>query len=453
MSLRVRVVALIGMVLPISIVMGTLVAGFQAKQALHAELSSGLLGARQTAMSDFEDLPNSDHQTRDLHQLISTFDGNRHVRAVLIDAEGRAVQSSRTEAANPGAPDWFMRLLGPTPPDMEIRVPEDIRGFSAIRLVPTPAIDVGDAWDEFSGVVAVLAGSALVGLLLVYVVIEAAFTPLRALSTEFAKIGTGDYSGRVAEKGPNELLNLQRGFNEMASQLSATTDRNRLLTDQLLTIQDEERADIARDLHDEIGPHLFGVNMDAEMAIKHIDGGRHDRAPEHLRSIQIAVGHMQRQVRDLLGRLRPTRVTEFGLNAALTDLLKFWAARRPGIVFDLKGPDEEDALPEAMREAVYRIVQEAANNAVKHGDPKTIQICVELQNDSDLGVMVFDDGLESANRPKAGGLGLVGMRERVMALGGSLTYGKIAGGPGWSVVARLPVPSNTGVSPYGVAVS
>jgi two-component system sensor histidine kinase UhpB len=139
--------------------------------------------------------------------------------------------------------------------------------------------------------------------------------------------------------------------------------------------------------------------------------------------------------------------------SALTDLLKFWAARRPGIVFDLKGPDEEDALPEAMREAVYRIVQEAANNAVKHGDPKTIQICVELQNDSDLGVMVFDDGLESANRPKAGGLGLVGMRERVMALGGSLTYGKIAGGPGWSVVARLPVPSNTGVSPYGVAVS
>jgi two-component system sensor histidine kinase UhpB len=448
MSLRVRVVALIGLVLLVSIVMGTLVAGYQAKRALHAELSSGLLGAQQTVAGTFEDLRNSDHQARDLHQLISTFDGNRHVRAALIDAEGKTIQSSKTEAAKPGAPNWFMRLLGPTPPDLEIRVPEGIRGFFAIRLVPTPAIDVSNAWDEFAGVVTVLTASAVIGLLLVYFVIEAAFAPLRTLSTEFARIGTGDYSGRVLEKGPSELLSLQRGFNEMASQLSGTTERNRLLTDQLLTIQDEERADIARDLHDEIGPHLFGVNMDAEMAIKHIDGGRQDRAPEHLRAIQMAVSHMQRQVRDLLGRLRPTRVTEFGLNAALADLLKFWAARRPDIVFDLDLPDEQDWLAEAMKEAVYRIIQEAANNAVRHGDPKTIQICVELQNNSDLVIMVFDDGTEPANRPKVGGLGLVGMRERVMAFGGSLTYGKTLGGHGWSIVARLPITLDARDSPY-----
>jgi two-component system sensor histidine kinase UhpB len=453
MSLRVRVVALIGMVLLVSILMGTLVAGFQAKQALHAELSSGLLGAQQTILSDFEDLPNSDHQSRDLHQLVSTFDGNRHIRAVLIDAEGQAVQTSKMEAAKPRAPNWFLQLLGPTPPASEIRVPEGIRGFFAIRLAPTPAIDVGDTWEEFAGVVGVLAASALIGLVLVYLVIEAAFAPLRNLSAEFAKIGTGDYSGRVLEKGPSELVSLQRGFNEMANQLSGTTERNRLLTDQLLTIQDEERADIARDLHDEIGPHLFGVNIDAEMAIKHIDGARHELAPEHLRSIQAAVSHMQLQVRDLLGRLRPTRVTETGLNAALCDLLKFWAARRPDIVFDLDVPDEHDGAPEMVKEAVYRVIQEAANNAVRHGDPKTIQICVEVQNDSDLVVMVFDNGAEPANRPKVGGLGLVGMRERVMALGGSLTFGKTPGGHGWSVVARLPITTDARSTLYVEAVS
>ena len=439
MSLRVRVVALIGTVLLVSMLLGTMVAGLQAQQALHAELNSGLLGARQTVLSDFEDLPNSDHQARDLRQLVSTFDGNRHVRATLIDNEGRPVQISKIDAGNPRAPRWFADLLGPVPAAIEIHVPEGIKGFFAVRLTPTPVIDVGDTWREFAGVVGVLAGSALIGLLLVYLVIEAAFTPLRTLAAEFAKIGAGDYSGQVSEMGPSELISLQRGFNAMAVRLFATTERNRLLTDQLLTIQDEERADIARDLHDEIGPHLFGVNIDAEMAIKHIDGGRQDQAPEHLRSIQTAVSLMQRQVRDLLGRLRPTRVTEFGLKAALSELLKFWMARRPDIEFNLDLPDEQEGLPDAMKETVYRIIQEAANNAVRHGDPKTIQICLEIQNDSDLVVMVFDDGLDRAEGPKAGGFGLVGMRERVMVLGGSLTFGKTAGGQGWSVVARLPL--------------
>ena len=144
-------------------------------------------------------------------------------------------------------------------------MPGSAAGFRAIVLTPTAGIDVSAAWREFIGIVAVLLGSAAIGLVLVYFVISAAFRPLRALATQFGRIGTGDYTGRVAECGPTELLSLQSGFNRMASELAATTERNRQLGDQLLTIQEEERADIARDLHDDIGPHLFAVNMDAQM--------------------------------------------------------------------------------------------------------------------------------------------------------------------------------------------
>ena len=437
MSLRARVVALIGLVLLIAMLMGALVAGYQVRQALGAELAAGLGGARQTVETAFEDLPHSDHAARDLRQLVATFNGNRHVRATLLDARGRPAWTSRFNASGDPAPRWFQRLLGTPPRAIIVPVPGRMAGFRAVVLTPTPELDVRTAWREFVGVVLVLSGSAAAGLVLVYLVIGAAFRPLRLLAFQFGRISAGDYAGRVDENGPSELLRLQHGFNHMASELAATTERNRLLTDQLQTLQDEERADIARDLHDEIGPHLFAVNMDAEMIVQLSEAGRYAAIPDQVRAIQSGVSHMQRQVRDLLGRLRPTRVTEFGLNAAIEDLVRFWTTRRPEIAFDLVMLEDDSRLAEATADVVYRIVQEAANNAVRHGDPKSIRIAVEPEGEEDLVVSVVDDGAQVAVRPTEGGLGLLGMAERVMAAGGSLSYGPNEAGRGWTTAARL----------------
>jgi two-component system sensor histidine kinase UhpB len=436
MSLRARVVALIAAVLAISMLMGTVVAGYEARKALSGELAAGLGGARQTVASAFEDLPHSDHPDRDLRQLVATFDGNRHVRAGLLDSEGHVVLASHTPSQDRPAPSWFAQLLGATPPSEQIAVPASAAGFRAVVLVPTAQIDISAAWGEFVGIVAVLSGSAALGLVLVYLVISAAFRPLRALAGQFGRVGAGDYSGRVAERGPTELLGLQRGFNRMAGELAATTERNRLLGDQLLTIQEEERADIARDLHDDIGPHLFAVNMDAEMIAQLCDLGRHETVPEHVHAIQAAVAHMQRQVRDLLSRLRPARMTELGLNAAIQDLVSFWSQRRPDVTFRLTLLDDEDQLAEATKDVVYRVVQEAANNAVRHGDPHTIHIALTLDAQKTLSVSVADDGVGRPGQPAIGGLGLVGMHERVAAAGGTLSFGPDAEG-GWTTLARL----------------
>jgi two-component system sensor histidine kinase UhpB len=437
MSLRARVVALIAGVLLISLLLGAAAAGYQARKALSAELAAGLGGAQQTVDSAFEDLPNSDHPARDLRQLVATFDGNRHVRASLMTLTGRAALTSHTRSAGAPAPPWFGRLLGPSPAARQIAVPGHAAGFEAILLAPTAEADVGAAWGEFTGIVTALTGSAAVGLILVYLVIGAAFRPLRALADQFGRVGAGDYSGRVAERGPTELLGLQRGFNRMAGELAATTERNRLLGDQLLTLQEEERADIARDLHDDIGPHLFAVNMDAEMIAQLGEAGRHDGVPEHVRSIQAAVKHMQRQVRDLLSRLRPARITELGLNAAILDLVRFWSARRPDIVFNLTLLDEEAELPEATKDVVYRVVQEAANNAVRHGSPKTVRIALWIDADETLSISVADDGTGHDAATTLGGLGLVGMRERVVSVGGTLSFGPNQAGAGWTTIARL----------------
>lgn len=96
----------------------------------------------------------------------------------------------------------------------------------------------------------------------------------------------------------------------MARRLGAMQTRNRGLEEQLRTLQDEERADLARDLHDEIGPHLFAASVDAAMARRLIGEGKTEQAVDRLTAISAAVGHMQALVRDILGRLRPTELIE-----------------------------------------------------------------------------------------------------------------------------------------------
>jgi two-component system sensor histidine kinase UhpB len=282
----------------------------------------------------------------------------------------------------------------------------------------------------------VFAVAAAVGLGLIYWVIGRALAPIVDLSCGLGAIGASGYRERVREQGPPELRSLQRGFNAMAGRLEETDERNRALEAQLLTIQDEERAEIARDLHDEIGPHLFAVALDADMIGRSLNQGETQSIPDQVRSIQGAVSHMQRQVRDLIARLRPTRAAELGLEAAIADLVTFWQARQPDAEFlsELDGADT--GVPERLRDVIYRVVQEAVANALKHAETKQLSISIARSAD-EITVTVRNRGTPRPATAESLGLGLASMRERVHAAGGLLSIDRTK--QGWTVVARFKV--------------
>jgi two-component system sensor histidine kinase UhpB len=437
LSLRLRILLILAAVLLASAATGIGAAAFLTREAVGGELSAALIGARQTVSTAFEDLPRSDHPERDLRQLVATFDANRHVSARLLDAEGRTLAASSTPPPAAAAPALVVRLYAPAPAPARLAVPGRPGGISAIVLEPTAALDVADAWRETGAVAALILVAAAGGLFLVHLAIRAGLSPLTALATELAQIAEGDFGGRLVVEGPAEVAAVQSRFNEMAGRLAASTDRNRLLTRQLLTIQEEERADIARDLHDDIGPHLFAVAMDAEV-IASLTGPARPDVLERVRAIQASASHMQRQVRDLLSRLRSPLAAELGLGAALEELIEFWRQRRPDVAFRLEARDAEEGVPEEVRTAAFRLVQEAVSNAIRHAGPSLVEVRLRIGADGELMVAVGDDGGAPASGPVRGGLGLIGMRERVDALGGALSYGPRAGGPGWLVEARLP---------------
>jgi two-component system, NarL family, sensor histidine kinase UhpB len=226
--------------------------------------------------------------------------------------------------------------------------------------------------------------------------------------------------------------------------------QNLRLQEQLMNLQDEERAELARDLHDEVGPYLFAAGVDAASIQRLAVGQGGKEIAAQARAIQEAVSHVQRHVRAILARLRPVRAVELGLEHAIGQQVAFWRGRHPDIRFTVEVSAEEDALDDGLKEATYRIVQESLSNAVRHGGPARVDIALHPDDAGGLLVEVTDDGAGEVRTGGGTGFGLIGMRERVAALAGTLSAGALANGKGWKVTARLPSRSRAGA--VGVAL-
>jgi two-component system sensor histidine kinase UhpB len=423
---------LVALMLLVSVSIYVAISWGGARSDLAAELGAARTGGLQTVRSAFEDLPRSDHPQRDLRQLVSTFDGNRHLTAAVVDRSGHARVTSQGAMPRKLAPAWFAAAIRPDLQPAMIKVPDGSADVLILR--PEPASDTAALWSANVSAAAVFGVAAAIGLALIYWVIGRALAPIADLSRGLGAIGASGYRERVREEGPRELHSLQRGFNSMAERLAEIDERNRALEAQLLTIQDEERAEIARDLHDEIGPHLFAVALDAGMIERCLSQGETQSILDQVHSIKSAVNHMQRQVRDLIARLRPTRAAELGLEAAINDLVAFWQARQPEVEFllELDGPDTH--IPEPLRDVIYRVVQESVANALRHAE--TTQLSIKVARTSeDVVVSVTNRGTPKPTTTELPGLGLASMRERVHAARGQLTIDRAS--QGWTVNARF----------------
>jgi two-component system sensor histidine kinase UhpB len=439
MPLRTRLIVSIGLVLLVSLAGGSILVGWHAANSVRTELRAALDVGAKTIRNGIGESGRADDRAGALAHLVATFNGNRHVRATLLDAGDRPIASSTLFVPAQPVPAWFRDLIGDDSGTVRIAVSPAGDG-AAIVLRTDPINEIGEVWGESRDAVLVLAGFAALSALLTSIVVGRALRPLESLANAFGQVGDGDYHGNVPEHGPPELTRLASGFNAMTRRLATVAAQNRRLNERLLTSQAEERADLARDLHDEIGPLLFAVDMTAATIERLADSGRGTDIPAHVRSIHDAVGRMQRHVRMLLGRLRPVHAD--GLAVTIDRLAEFWRARCPKIAFDIAVSVEEDRLGDDLRETIYRVVQEAMSNAIRHGKPTRVEIAVAADDDGGIRIDVMDDGIGMAMDGAAGRdpnqLGLIGMRERVMAMAGSLSIQPGRDGTGLVLAARLP---------------
>jgi PAS domain S-box-containing protein len=231
---------------------------------------------------------------------------------------------------------------------------------------------------------------------------------------------------RLAEQRSQELL-----------------QQNRLLTQKLFSLQESERRHLARELHDELGQLLTAIQAEAE-AIRCSPGA--EREPEiyaNAQAIGKSAADVQGVIRRILHRLRPSLLDELGLTESLQELATQWRQHHPKIVCDLELDGDLGNLPESLNITLYRLMQEALTNVANHAQASHVKVLLRrvsgmAPSPEHLLLMVQDDGKGMDSRLPLKGLGILGMRERVIASGGEFTSHS-APGQGVRIEISLPL--------------
>ncbi|WP_240109873.1 sensor histidine kinase [Streptomyces sp. MUM 203J] len=256
-------------------------------------------------------------------------------------------------------------------------------------------------------------------------------------------LGVFAWTGMAAAAG--DAVRSRRAFVDAMRERAERAERTR--EEEARRRVAEERLRIARDLHDVVAHHIALVNVQAGVAA-HVMDRRPDQAKEALAHVREAGRSALEELRATVGLLRqsgdPEAPTEPAPGLARLDEL-LDGFRRAGLPVALARTDEGAQLPAAVDLAVYRIIQESLTNVRKHAGPQAAAEVSVLHVGRTVEVTVLDDGAPAGpGQPSEtpGGLGLLGMRERVTALGGALSTGPRYGG-GFRVQAILPLSPRT----------
>lgn len=447
LSLRGRINLLLALLLALGLAVNIGRQVAEAGPRVQAEDQSVIRLAREfieMIVADLNEAPDPDAK---LNQIARDLSRLRHVSITLRDAGGSPQTPPRLDADSDtrGPPAWFVSLVHPE--QTAVSVPVSVHGRPGSLLITShPDDEIAEIWD---GIVTQLEVGSVIALALFFLmmnVVGRALAPLQSLAEAMGKLEGGRYDARVTPGGAPELGAICTKLNHLAVTLGEAVEDKRRLAERAVSLQDIERKEIARELHDEFGPYLFSLRAHASALAKQADG----RVPsaeavrKHGSAMLEQINALQQFNRRVLERLRPVGLAELGLRQALESLSRLWRESHPDVAIETVISPALGVTGETADLTIYRIVQEALTNVFRHAGATSVNVVIEpvgqMAHDGRFcaRVRVSDNGRGMEPSQKLG-LGLVGMRERILALGGTLN---VASGDGGVTVEAL-VPTAT----------
>ena len=351
----------------------------------------------------------------------------RHVSLQLVRAgqPGEVLRLGRDSSA---VVDLIVALLPDFPQTrLTHRIP---LGPDVLLIRPDPSSEVTEIVADAARTLATLLLFALATLVLTWFAAHRALAPVRELELGLQRIGQDarlDGELRAPERTAQERLpsfrlrefdRIARAIDHLAAQLRSARAAQHQLAQRLIAVQEAERAELARELHDETGQALTAIAVSAAFVDRH--AGRAD--PQALRECARDIAQLVRtigdQVRGMLGRLRPHGLEGVGTLAALRELINGWRQRAEEVKLELSLPDELPPLEPAQALTLYRGLQEALTNVWRHSAAREVRVQLQ-QRGAELVLQVCDDGGGRAEVVRHQlGAGLLGMAERAAAVGG-----------------------------------
>jgi two-component system, NarL family, sensor histidine kinase UhpB len=356
----------------------------------------------------------------------------RHVRIAVTDAAGVPIAlpadagriGDRPAEARAPAPAWFTALVAPPVETHDVPVIVDGHSIGQVAISGEPADEIAEIWENAVaiGTVGFLLNVAMICVL--YVLFGRVLDPLTGLATGLSDLEHRTYSVRLKRPHTRELGAIAEHFNALALALERLSAENQELNRRLITAQDDERRRTALELHDEVGPCLFGLKANAS-SIASAAGELPEQArlsvSARLRDILAVIEHLQAINRSMLDRLRPMALGHVPLKEMLDQLVRDRARQHPEISFEFAAGDILRSYGDTVDLTIYRCMQESLTNAIRHARPKHVTIAlVHGGPEAQLELTVRDDGcgMRPGTPP---GFGMRGMQERVEGLGGGFS--------------------------------
>jgi NarL family two-component system sensor histidine kinase LiaS len=283
--------------------------------------------------------------------------------------------------------------------------------------------DTGQLYAAYALLIAIVPVGVLFGLLASRRLVRR----VRRLEQATLAVADGDYTVTLPASGRDEIGRLEANFTTMTGQLGSAlaAERERATSDARAA----ERARIAREIHDAISQHLFGLRMIAAGMRRADPGNQQVRAMERISEEAL------RDMQALLTELHPASLDGAGLAPALAEIC---AAYRDRLGVTVDAELDEVTVPAPVEHALLRITQEACTNAVRHGHARRLTVSMTRQ-DGQVQLAVRDTGTGFDPAAPHAGSGLAHIRDRVAELGGSVNIDS-APGRGAALTVRVPVP-------------
>ena len=445
MNLKLRLNLIITGLLLIILLVGMALNVINARKNVRAEVESterltlylfdtGILNNPEVVSRNMRDKPF--HLQRLKHM--------RHLRVSFFDTMGNQVDSNVADdlpVLTKVAPVWFERMMAwVTPAWQSQQRPIEYQGqlLGHLEITPDPSYEYAEVWKQMTDLFLLLAVFFVTVNLMVFWAVGQALKPTDRISEALNSLEQGNLDTRLPVFELPELARISLQFNHMIETLEQSIQRNHRLTQQLITLQEEERKSLARDLHDEFGQCLTAIHADST-AVLRIAENKYPELIPSADAIALLSRHLMEMVSGLLQRLRPGVLDELGLPLAIRDLVETWQSRYPGVKcqlsLDAMIPTE---MEEVLQVTAYRMVQECLTNISRHADATEVAVVLTLEPvNGVLHISVSDNG-KGFQQDTAGGFGLPGMRERVEGLGGLLVINTQTSS-GTTVRARIPL--------------
>ncbi len=442
-SIRIQLLLAFAMIDLITVLLAGSLAILRARTQIRVEIAASM----RLADLLVGDAANFVHQQIPAEEFLSTLPRQlrslRHVRIEVRNDSGVAVMppAGLNVRDRAPAPPWFTALVAPPIPFHVVPVIAAGRKVGQVEIIGEPADEIAEIWQNLVA----MAGVALVlnvGMICVlYVLFGRVLGPLTALAAGLADLERQSDGVRLPRPQARELAGIADQFNALARALETARIENRQLNRRLITAQDDERRRTALDLHDEVGPCLFGLKAYAS-SIASAAGELPDQVrhtiQQSAREILTIIEHLQAINRSMLERLRPMALSHVPLTDILAQLVRERAHQHPQTAFNFNLGPLSRSYGDTIDLTIYRCIQEGLTNTARHA--RAAHVTVELCHDDAAGLLrlaICDDGRGIAPDTTPG-FGIRGMRERVEGLGGRY---RIAGTPGHGTCVEIAIPT------------